>query len=136
MTPSGIEERDIREFSKIAKELSDLNDRIRSYCPSAHVFMEQDALHLMVGECNRDGDYKDATSVSVTFIRSADCGADNGLSYDEAYDKYQFKGETRIAKQTKKAEAIEALNQKYKTYFAYAIKPMSFEDFSKYFGDE
>lgn len=43
----GIREKDIRDFEKYAKKLSDVMARIREYEPEANAYLAMDGLHLM-----------------------------------------------------------------------------------------
>ena len=137
-TECGIDSRDIKEFSKIAQELADLNERIQDYCPEASVFMLEDSLCLIVGKTDfrEYHPMNDVKCVSSTYIKHADCGADNGLQYDESYDKYQFKGKTRIAKQTEKQQEEEALKCQYNGYCNCVHNPIPFEDFKAIYGNK
>lgn len=45
----GIKQKDIRDFEKYAKKLSNVMEHIREYCPNAIGFMECDSLNLMSG---------------------------------------------------------------------------------------
>lgn len=43
----GIKEKDIRNFEKYAKKLSDVMARIREYAPGANAYLATDTLNLM-----------------------------------------------------------------------------------------
>ncbi len=43
----GIKEKDIRDFEKYAKKLSDVMNRIRKYKPEANAYLACENLHLM-----------------------------------------------------------------------------------------
>lgn len=64
----GIKEKDIRDFEKYAKKLSDVVERIRKYNPEVSGFMNNDSICLMSGEW-RDNIYnpqeKCVTSVNM-----------------------------------------------------------------------
>ena len=42
-----IRTKDIQDFEKYAKKLSDVMKRIREYNPEANAFLSEDSLHLM-----------------------------------------------------------------------------------------
>lgn len=138
ITECRIKVSDIKEFSRLAKELSDLNDKIREYCPDAHTYMYMDALMLVVGEPNPeycDRDMKDAIGVVHQMISGADCGADNGLQYDPSYDKYRYTGTTQVMKKMIKEQEEEILRIKYQGYCNGTLRqPISYEEFKKIFG--
>lgn len=61
----GIKQEDIKDFEKYAKQLSDVVERIRKYCPDAIGFMECDNLNLMSGRWEDASEANDKCVTSV-----------------------------------------------------------------------
>lgn len=67
----GIKEKDIRDFEKYAKKLSDVVERIREYQPEVRGFMNNGELCLMSGDwldSNDDGNDMCVTSVEMSYF--------------------------------------------------------------------
>lgn len=67
----GIKEKDIRDFEKYAKKLSDVVSRIREYKGSAHIYATPGELNLMADEVSGyhgriPGKEEDQTVISVS----------------------------------------------------------------------
>lgn len=72
----GIKEKDIRDFEKYAKKLSEVMERIREYQPKANAYLAMDVLNLMSDEhlkYSRE-EYQDfiVTDVSMTGFDGGD----------------------------------------------------------------
>lgn len=71
----GIKEKDIRDFEKYAKKLSDVVERIREYKPEANGFMNEETMCLMSEDwCESSCDPNDVCVASV-YMPSFDGGA-------------------------------------------------------------
>lgn len=60
-----IREKDIKDFEKYAKQLSNVVERIRKYCPEVNGFMECDSLNLMYGYWDNVTEANDKCVTSV-----------------------------------------------------------------------
>jgi hypothetical protein len=45
----GIKEKDIRDFEKCCRKLSEIMRRIQEYCPEANGYLDDDTMNLMCG---------------------------------------------------------------------------------------
>lgn len=70
----GIKEKDIRDFEKYARKLSDVVERIREYRPDARGFMNQETMCLMSCDWCEIDEPNDVCVASVT-MPSFDAGA-------------------------------------------------------------
>lgn len=64
-----IKEKDIRDFEKCAKKLSDINDRIRSYNSCAYIYIDMDTMFLCGNDKNKEG-------VTSILFSGMDCGGE------------------------------------------------------------
>lgn len=71
----GIKEKDIRDFEKYAKKLSDVVERVKEYNPEVSGFMNNGSMCLMSGEW-RQGIYNPTEKcVTSVYMPSFDGGA-------------------------------------------------------------
>lgn len=71
----GIKEKDIRDFEKYARKLSDVVERIREYNPEAAGFMNCNDMCLMSGEWRTEGCDPNNKCVTSVTMPSFDGGA-------------------------------------------------------------
>ena len=64
----GIREKDIKDFEKYAKKLSDVVNRIREYKPTANAYLAEDVLNLMSDESHNFHTGKKQPEYSVTSV--------------------------------------------------------------------
>lgn len=72
----GIKKKDIRDFEKYAKKLSDVIVRIREYCPEAQYYLACEELHLMNGPSHEHSELgiKKGESVASVLLKHTSCG--------------------------------------------------------------
>lgn len=71
----GIKEKDIRDFEKYAKKLSEVVERIRKYKPEAIGFMNDDSLCLMSSNWLETGEYVNDVCATSVLMPHFDGGA-------------------------------------------------------------
>ncbi len=71
----GIKAKDIRDFEKYARKLSEVMERIVEYQPDARIFVTPQQINLMAAfseDCEETDDGLCVTTVSCNYIESGD----------------------------------------------------------------